>query len=116
MTTLQPEEWDALSQVEELLPKFAMYANVAGGEQYTTLSLVIPYYLDLQLHLGYMKEVDAMAQIADVMLTELDKCFGKLLDWKQKGHNPMYMIATFLDPRYKMLIRLIMPRESVLSC
>ena len=40
MTMLQPEELDALSQVEELLSKFAMYTNVAGGEQYTTLSLV----------------------------------------------------------------------------
>ena len=54
MTMLQPNKWDALSSVEKLLSKFAKFTNIAGGEKYTALSMVIPYYLELQYHLEDM--------------------------------------------------------------
>ena len=41
MTMLQPIEWDALSSVEKLLSTFAEFTNIAGGEKYITLSMVI---------------------------------------------------------------------------
>ena len=39
---LQTHGWEVLQKVRTLLYKFANYTNVVGGEQYTTLSLVIP--------------------------------------------------------------------------
>ena len=99
MTMLQPEEWEALGHVKTLLSKFATYTNVAGGEQYATLSLIVPYYVELRHHLGDMKKIDAVGKVADILLSELERRFGKLLDSSDKDHDPIYMIATLLDPR-----------------
>ena len=104
MTMLQPVEWEELSHVETLLSKFAVYTNMAGGEQYTTLSLIIPYYIELRHHLEDMKEVEAVKAVSDILLSELERRFSKLLDVDDKDHDPIYMIATLLDPRYKMIL------------
>ena len=104
MTMLQPEEWEALGHMKTLLSKFATYTNVAGGEQYATLSLIVPYYVELRHHLGDMKKIDAVGKVADTLLSELERRFGKLLDSSNKDHDPIYMIATLLDPRYKMIL------------
>jgi hypothetical protein len=34
----------------------------------------------------------------------LDKRFEKLLDHSHSDHNPIYLVATLLDPRYKMIL------------
>ena len=119
MTMLQPNKWDALSSVEKLLSKFAKFTNIAGGEEYPTLSMVIPYYLELQYHLEDMIKDEPVAGVARLLLNELHRCFGNLFDSKQKGHNPIYIIATLLDPRYKMLLgseHVAYARKECLKC
>ena len=46
-------------------------------------------------------------------------CIGASFDSKQKGHNPIYIIATLLDPRYKMLLdseHVAYARKECLKC
>ena len=104
MFMLQAVEWDALKDVRDLLSEFAVYTNVAGSESYTTISEVLISYIQLELHLDEMKQRETVADVADVMLTELKKRLGKLLDTNDKDHDPLYMMAALLDPRFKALL------------
>ena len=104
LTMLQPHHWEALTHVKALLSKFATYTNVAGGEQYPTLSLIIPYYVELREHLEEMKKIDSLEKVSTIMSVELERRFAKLLDHNDKDHDPLYMIATLLDPRFKMIL------------
>ena len=63
LTMLQPQDWEVLKNVRTLLYKFANYTNVVGGEQYTTLSLVIPSYIELQHHLEDMMKIDKLQSV-----------------------------------------------------
>jgi hypothetical protein len=56
LLNLQPYEWDTFA-VDTLLSKFALYTNMAGAEVNTTISLMVPYYLELWSHLQKMKMV-----------------------------------------------------------
>ena len=104
LTMLQPLDWEALTHVKALLSKFAAYTNVAGGQQYPTLSLIIPYYIELREHLEEMKKIDSLEKVSKIMSVELERRFAKLLDHNDKDHNPLYMVATLLDPRFKMIL------------
>lgn len=50
--------------------------NLLGGEKYTTMLMIIPYYLEFQLHFKDMKKV---AEIAGILLSEqiLRQVIGK---------------------------------------
>ena len=53
---LEELEWDNLAtsewkSLEELLQPFAQYTALVSGEEYTTISTVIPVIMELQLHL-----------------------------------------------------------------
>jgi hypothetical protein len=56
LLNLQPYEWDTFA-VDTLLSKFALYTNMAGAEVNTTISMVVPYYMELRSHLQKMKMV-----------------------------------------------------------
>ena len=101
---LQPLDWEALTHIKALLSKFPSYTNVAGGEQYPTLSLIIPYYVDLREHLEEMKKIDSLEKVSKIMSVELERRFGKLLGHNDKDHDPLYMVATLLDTRFKMIL------------
>ena len=104
MTMLQPLDWEVLTHIKALLSKFATYTNVAGGEQYPTLSLVIPYYVELREHLEHMKKIDCLEKVSKIMAVELERRFAKLIDHNDKDHDPLYIVATLLDPRFKMIL------------
>ena len=104
LTMLQPQDWEVLKNVRTLLYKFANYTNVVGGEQYTTLSLVIPYYIELQHHLEDMMKIDKLQSVSKIMALELERRFSNLLDPAHENHNSLYMVATLLDPRFKNLL------------
>ena len=71
------------------------------SESYSTLSSVIPFYIDLEIHLEEMKK-PLVASVAEVLLTELHKHFNSLTDVHDPDHIPVYLMATLLDPRYRM--------------
>lgn len=53
---LQTVEWAALADVIDLLSQFAVFTNVAGRENYTTISELLVCYRELELHLDKMKQ------------------------------------------------------------
>ena len=68
---LQAVEWAALADVIDLHSQFAVFTNVAGRENYTTISEVLVCYRELELHLDKMKQRKTVAEVAGIMLTEL---------------------------------------------
>ena len=118
-TMLQPNEWEGLVLVEQLLAKFADYTNMAGGEKYSTLSSVVPCYVDLEAHLKAMKMKAKVASVSEVLLAELQKRFSKFLDVDDPDHVPIYLMAAVLDPRYRLLLsedQVASVRAEILKC
>ena len=48
---LQATQWKTIENVVELLKPFSDYTNLAGGENYTTISTIVPTIMELGLHL-----------------------------------------------------------------
>ena len=48
---LAHSEWKSLESVHDLLKPFAQYTALLGGEEYSTISSVIPVLMELTLHL-----------------------------------------------------------------
>ena len=44
-------QWRTLKMTEKLLKPFAQYTTLTSGEENTTISLVIPVLLELEMHL-----------------------------------------------------------------
>ena len=44
-------QWKVIENVVDLLRPFAEYTDLCGGENYTTISTVIPVLMELSLHL-----------------------------------------------------------------
>jgi hypothetical protein len=104
LTVFQPEEWETLEAINGLLSKFAIYIDIGRDENYASLSMVIPSFLELEAHLKGLLELPVVGNTSNVLLQELYRRFSKLLDFQDDDHNPVYVIATLLDPRYKMIL------------
>ena len=48
---LQARHWKAIENVVTLLEPFAEYTSLCGGEEYTSISCVVPVLMELKLHL-----------------------------------------------------------------
>ena len=51
-----------------------------------------------------MKKVPDMSPAASLLLVNLKQRFKKFTDPHDADHSPLYLTATYLDPRYKMLL------------
>lgn len=51
-----------------------------------------------------MKEKPGLCAVASTLLRELTRQFQKVLDSPTPAFNPVYIKATFLDPRYTILL------------
>ena len=101
---LAMSEWKALENIQKLLKPFAQYTSLVGGEEYTTLSSVIPVIMEINLHLEEMKEVSEMANVSRLLQSELKRRFRKYTDPSDPDHEPLCLMATMLDPRYRLLL------------
>ena len=50
--------------------------------------------MELQHHLGDMKNIDAVGKVADILLSELERHFSKLLDSNNKNHDDCHIIGS----------------------
>ena len=53
---LPTSEWKVLENYRDLLEPFVRYTDLVGGEEYTTLSMVVPILLELNYHLSEVNE------------------------------------------------------------
>ena len=93
-----------LENIQTLLQLLAQYTSLISGEEYMTLSAVVPAVLELNLHLEQMKKVAGMVEPATTLLTELKRRFRKFTDPTSLDHDPLFLAATALDPRYRVLL------------
>ena len=98
---LTVSEWKTLENVHKLLKPFAQYTSLVGGEDYTTLSSVIPIVMEVDLHLEEMKKIPEVTNVSALLLSELKRRFRKYTD---PSHEPLFLMSTMLDPRYKLLL------------
>ena len=122
---LPTSDWKHLENIYTLLKPFAQYTSLVSGEDYVTLSSIIPVVTELSLHLEevcgqlltlksihalvkntlfQMKKNTDMSEAATVLLSNLKQRFRKYTDPGGPYHCPVYLAATCLDPRYKLLL------------
>jgi len=97
-------DWKVLENIQELMNPFTLYTSLSSGEDYTTISSVIPIIMELNLHLGEMKKVPEMMEVSNVLQSELKRRFRRCTDPGDPNHDPLFLMATMLDPRYKVLL------------
>ena len=60
--------------------------------------------MELNLHLEEMKKLPDLSTVASVLQSEVKHRFRKCTDPHDPEHDPLFLVATFLDPRYKLLL------------
>ena len=101
---LATSDWKVLENIHKLLKPFAQYTSLSSGEDYTTISSVIPIIMELNLHLEEMKKVPELTVVSNLLQSELKRRFRKCTDPGDPDHEPLFLMATMLDPRYKVLL------------
>ena len=100
-------DWKLLHAIQEMLEPFAIFTTLVQGEDFTTVSCVIPSIMDLTLHLEEFKSNPGVSEAAELLLTELKRRFRKYTDPGDLEHEPLFLVATALDPRYKLLLNAV---------
>jgi hypothetical protein len=72
-----------------------------SGFKYSTLSATIPLYNELITHTEEYLESMESTTSNDFLEKSVEDCNRKLLEYYNKT-NSAYLIATILDPRFKM--------------
>jgi len=93
-----------LENVQELLQPFAEYTTLCSGEEYTTISSVVPIVIELKYHLEDMSKKPGMATISKKLSDELKRRFDKYVNPSAVGFDVYYLVATFLDPKYTLIL------------
>ena len=106
---LPNSEWKTLENYKALLDPFARYTQLASSESCTSISSIIPIVMELGMHLKEMGEKPGMAIVSNMILKELNRRFQKVYDTRSAFFDPIYVAATYLDPRY----RLALSREQI---
>ena len=101
---LATSEWKLLESMRDLLQPFARYTTLLGGEEYTTLSVVVPAIMEIELHLREMKSQRGLAGAVTLPETEMKRWFDRILNPKADGYEPTFLVATALDPRYQVVL------------
>ena len=60
--------------------------------------------MDLSIHLHELQQNSDVGEATQVLLHELKKRFKKITDPGDSDHEPLFLVATALDPRYKLLL------------
>ena len=108
---LQNSDYKTLESIRDLLEPFAKYTQLASGEDMSTISIVIPIIMELDMHLDEMKNRPGLSAACTVLKVALHKRFDKVLkpDLSDVVNSPdtfqkVYVATTFLDQRYRDLL------------
>ena len=101
---LATSEWRLLESMRDLLHPYAQYTTLLGGEEYTALSAVVPAIMEIELHLEEMKSQRGLVGAVTLLQTEMRRRFDNILNPKADDHDPIFLLATALDPRYQVVL------------
>ena len=112
---LSSYQWKQLESIEFLLKPFAQYTTLTSGEENTTISIVIPVLLELEMHLKdeIEKKSNATMTIAKKMLENLKQRFAYATDVRDSKFDPIFVTATFLNPAYKAILEDVQVRAAI---
>ena len=101
---LLTSKWKSLEAVKNLLYPFAQFTTLIQGEQYTTISSVIPMIVDLNLQLEEINNHSEVGVAARILQGELKRRFKKYTDPNDSNFEPIFLLAASLDPRYRLIL------------
>ena len=101
---LPNRDWKVLESMMCLLEPFAQYTSLTSGDEYTTFSTVVPVLMELDYHLEAMKEKPGLREIASLLQKELSDRFQNVLVPTSFNFDPIFVAATALDRRYRVLL------------
>ena len=96
--------WKQIENTNELLKPFAQYTQLMGSEEVTTISMIIPALMELDIHLEQSKSINGLSSIAAIMQEKLKEQFNYITNPQQSDFDPIFAICTFLNPEYKDIL------------
>ncbi|CAI5999200.1 unnamed protein product [Closterium sp. NIES-65] len=96
---LSDVHWDALVELKNFLQPFHSITKVAEASLYPTAAAVVPLYNQLLDNMEITYREPAVSPLTQALIT---KALGKLKKYPY-GTKEELAIATFLDPRYKII-------------
>ena len=104
---LAVSEWKVLQSIRDLLQPFAMFTTLVQGEEFTTVSCVIPAIMDLTLYLEECRGNPEMSEAAQLLLSELKRRFRKYTNPNDGEYEPLFIVGTALDQRYRLVMNAV---------
>ena len=95
---LATSEWKAIDSICRLLQPFAQYTALVSGEEYLLCLVCSPLYF----HLERQKHNSELSSLASQLQSELKQRFEKYTDPRDLDYEPLFLVATLLDPRYSV--------------
>ena len=102
---LLAKQWlENFEEIQTATWSFAHYTNLESAEDTTTVSTVVLVLMELAMHLEEKGQKPGLAAISNCLLQDLTKRFKKVKDVQTVDFDQVHVAATFLDPRYKLLL------------
>lgn len=96
--------WKQIENTVELLQPFAIYTQLVGSEEVTTISMIIPILAELHLHLEQLKNSPGFVDTVRLMQLKLREQFDYITNPRATNFDPLFTICTFLNPEYKDIL------------
>ena len=64
---LQNTDWKQLDSIGDILSPFAIYTSLISGEDFTTVSCVVPILMELKMHLEEIKKKPGLSTAASLL-------------------------------------------------
>ena len=95
-----------LKLYNSIMEPFSNKTNLLGGEKYSTIQLVLPTLMEL---LNHLEESGSSAgggvqRYCKKLKSEMEQYFRHVLDPKCSEFDPIYYMATFLDPIFSQVL------------
>ena len=91
-------DWDIFMQIQKFLQPFKEATIIMSSSIYPTLSITIPLYNTL---IDHAEDTVDSVNIDPKIKEAAKKCREKLIEY-YKRTDKTYLVATVLDPRFKM--------------
>uniref|UniRef100_A0A915E6S4 HAT C-terminal dimerisation domain-containing protein n=1 Tax=Ditylenchus dipsaci TaxID=166011 RepID=A0A915E6S4_9BILA len=103
---LEPTELDYLQDSLLLLEPFVEALSQIQAEQSVTISMAYPFVQALLLSVRNTKEEGppTIKSLAIALENELDRVFAHMLHYNTINYEPLYIMATALDPNYAKVL------------
>ncbi len=115
---LTNSQWEALEQYCSLTKEFSNVTHSLEGDEYTTISLVIPSVKNLLVILQDFVENDdsrAVRMASRQLKDAVNKRFSYILDPNDSKFEPFYSLATALHPPFHRLLDAQLRRKALLE-